>query len=123
MTAASPPVPADVPAPDTSLADTASRPPRWGWTVIARKELADHLHGVRWLILLVVLGLTAAIPLYFASGEIRSAAAAATGAPAVFLALFTLGSTQFPSGSTRSTARAPSGHFPACSPSRSTATT
>jgi len=96
MTAASAPVPADVPAPDASLAETASRPPRWGWTVIARKELADHLHGVRWLILLVVLGLTAAIPLYFASGQIRSAAAAATGAPAVFLALFTLGSTQFP---------------------------
>jgi ABC-2 type transport system permease protein len=84
-----------------------TRPPRWGWTVVARKELADHLRfarnpdgswdiGARWLILLLVLALAAAIPLYFASARIRDAAAAATGAPAVFLALFTLGSTDFP---------------------------
>lgn len=73
-----------------------TRPPRWGWTVVARKELADHLLGARSLVLLVALALAAAIPLYFASARIRDAAPAATGAPAVFLALFTLGSTDFP---------------------------
>ena len=79
----------------TAAASTplASRPPRFGWLVVARKELADHLHGVRWLVLLVILALSVAIPLFFASGRIRDAAPAATGAPAVFLALFTLGST------------------------------
>jgi ABC-2 type transport system permease protein len=73
-----------------------TRPPRWGWTVVARKELADHLLGARSLVLLIALALAAAIPLYFASARIRDAAPAATGVPAVFLALFTLGSTDVP---------------------------
>jgi ABC-2 type transport system permease protein len=73
-----------------------TRPPRWGWTVVARKELSDHMAGARSLVLLVALGLAAAIPLYFASTRIRDAAPAATGAQAVFLALFTLGSTDYP---------------------------
>ncbi len=42
--------------------------------------------------LLIVLGLAAAIPLYFAADQIRSIAPQASGAAAVFLALFTLGS-------------------------------
>jgi ABC-2 type transport system permease protein len=84
-----------------SVADPAdeepeTRPPRWGWTVVARKELADHLLGARSLVLLIALALAAAIPLYFASARIRDAAPAATGVPAVFLALFTLGSTDVP---------------------------
>ena len=41
-----------------------------------------------------MLGLAAAIPLYFAADRIRALAPAASGAPAVFLALFTLGSQQ-----------------------------
>jgi len=81
---------------DLALDDPDSRPPRWGWTIVARKELADHLTGARSLILLIALGLAAAIPVYFASGRIRDAATAASGAPAVFLALFTLGSTDVP---------------------------
>jgi ABC-2 type transport system permease protein len=73
-----------------------TRPPRWGWTVVAGKELTDHLLGARSLVLFVALALAAAIPLYFSSARIRDVAPAASGAPAVFLALFTLGSTDVP---------------------------
>ncbi len=62
-----------------------------GWRIIAAKEFADHVVSVRFLIVLVVLGLAAAIPLYFASDEIRNAAQSATSVPAVFLLLFTIG--------------------------------
>ncbi len=69
---------------------------RPGWTVIGGKELSDHLNSVRFLVLLAVLALVAVIPLYFASGRIRDLAEQASGAQAVFLALFTLGSQQVP---------------------------
>ena len=68
------------------------RVPHSGWRVIAAKEFGNHLLSVRFFVLLVVLGLAAAIPLYFAADRIRALAPAASGAPAVFLALFTLGS-------------------------------
>ena len=83
---------------------TASAPPREprvlrvphaGWRVIAAKELGDHLLSVRFIVLLVVLGLAAAIPLYFAADIIRAAAPEASGSPAVFLALFTIGSQDY----------------------------
>jgi len=66
--------------------------PRAGWRVVAAKEFGDHLLSVRFIVLLIVLGLAAAIPLYFAADQIRSVAPQASGAAAVFLALFTLGS-------------------------------
>lgn len=65
--------------------------PRAGWRVVAAKEFGDHLLSVRFIVLLFVLGLTAAIPLYFAAGQIRDAAPDASGVAAVFLFLFTLG--------------------------------
>ncbi len=68
------------------------RVPHAGWRVIAAKELGDHLLSVRFIVLLIVLGLAAAIPLYFAADLIRAAAPRASEAPAVFLALFTIGS-------------------------------
>jgi ABC-2 type transport system permease protein len=71
---------------------TALRIPRSGWRVIAAKEFGDHLLSVRFIVLLVVLGLAAAIPLYYAADQIRSLAPQASGVPAVFLALFTVGS-------------------------------
>ena len=83
---------------------TASAPPREprvlrvphaGWRVIAAKELGDHLLSLRFIVLLVVLGLAAAIPLYFAADIIRGAAPQASGSPAVFLALFTIGSQDY----------------------------
>jgi ABC-2 type transport system permease protein len=66
-----------------------------GWRVIAIKELGDHVTSIRFIVLLVVLGIAAAVPLYFASGQIRDAAEQASGVPAIFLALFTLGSQGF----------------------------
>ena len=83
---------------------TASAPPREprvlrvphaGWRVIAAKELGDHLLSLRFIVLLVVLGLAAAIPLYFAADIIRGAAPQASGSRAVFLALFTIGSQDY----------------------------
>src|SRR5207249_1011019 len=68
--------------------------PPAGWRIVAEKELGDHLMSVRFVVLLFVLGLAAAIPLYFAADQIRSVAPQASGASAVFLALFTIGSQQ-----------------------------
>jgi ABC-2 type transport system permease protein len=83
-------------APAAELPTTETDAPRRprlpaGWRVVASKEIGDHVLSVRFLVLLIVLGLAAAIPLYFAADRIRDAAQAASGAPAVFLALFTLG--------------------------------
>jgi ABC-2 type transport system permease protein len=64
---------------------------RPGWITIAGKELADHLLSVRLYVLLVVLGIAALIPLYFAGETIRSAGSSASGVPAIFLYLFTIG--------------------------------
>lgn len=65
--------------------------PRAGWMVVAGKEFADHLWSARFLVLLIVLGLAALIPMYFAADAIRDAASQVTGASSVFLFLFTFG--------------------------------
>ena len=64
--------------------------PRAGWMVVARKEFADHLLSARFTVLLIVLGLAAAIPLYFAADAIRSVASQVSGGNAIFIALFWL---------------------------------
>jgi ABC-2 type transport system permease protein len=64
--------------------------PRAGWMVVARKELADHLLSSRFLVLFIVVGLAALIPIYFAADEIRSAASTVSGSEAIFVALFWL---------------------------------
>jgi ABC-2 type transport system permease protein len=64
--------------------------PRAGWMVVGRKEFTDHLLSARFVVLLIVLGLAAAIPLYFAADAIRSAASTVSGATAIFIALFWL---------------------------------
>jgi ABC-2 type transport system permease protein len=79
----------EAPAKATERAELRKLPA--GWRIIAAKEFADHVVSVRFLIVLVVLGLAAAIPLYFASDEIRNAAQSASSVPAVFLLLFTIG--------------------------------
>ncbi len=80
------------PAPAAAAATPSARGPRLrpGWLTIAEKELTDHLLSVRLYVLLIVLGVAALIPLYFAAETIRSLASSASGAPAVFLAMFTL---------------------------------
>ena len=82
------PAPAEQQAETAALRDSL---PRAGWRVVAAKEFGDHLLSVRFIVLLLVLGLTAAIPLYFAAAKIRDAAPDASGAAAVFLFLFALG--------------------------------
>ncbi|MEJ7748222.1 MAG: ABC transporter permease [Candidatus Limnocylindrales bacterium] len=64
--------------------------PGSGWTVVGGKEFGDHLLSVRFVVLVIVLGLAAAIPLYFAAAAIRDVASTVTDAQAVFVALFWL---------------------------------
>jgi ABC-2 type transport system permease protein len=93
MTAAATPA-TTAPAPGTERVGSSQVPStrlRPGWLTIASKEFADHLLSVRFYVLLVVLGVAALIPLYFAAERIRALAPAASGQPAVFLALFVLG--------------------------------
>jgi len=80
-------IPAPPPAPPSDRG--AMTRPRW--TTIAAKEFADHILSVRFYVLLLILGVAALIPLYFAAEQIRSLASSASGASAVFLALFTIG--------------------------------
>ena len=74
---------------DEGMADARQRLPS-GWRIVAAKEFADHLSSVRLYVLFLVLGAAALIPMYFAAERIRSLAGAASGAQAVFLALFWL---------------------------------
>jgi ABC-2 type transport system permease protein len=67
-----------------------------GWMTIASKELADHLLSVRFVVLLVILVIAAAVPLYFAADLLRGAAPQASGQPALFLYLFTVGPQDIP---------------------------
>lgn len=96
--ASSPPPPTAPPA-DGDVADERperSMRTRPGWTVIAEKELADHLHSARMAVLLVLLGIVAFVPLFFAAQQITGQASGASQTPAVFLFLFTLGPEQVP---------------------------
>ena len=60
-----------------------------GWTVIAAKELGDHLSSVRFIILLLLLGLVGVGTVYTVAQRIRDVAPDATGFSGVFLLLFT----------------------------------
>ena len=77
-------------APATPL--PAARPersvPRAGWMVVARKEFADHILSARFFVLLLILGVVAAVPLYLTADVIRSDAGNASGGQAIFIALF-----------------------------------
>ena len=68
-----------------------------GWMVVMGKELTEGLTSLRFLILLALLALAAAAPVYAASGAIRDAAEGASGVAALFLALFTIGADPVPS--------------------------
>jgi ABC-2 type transport system permease protein len=68
-----------------------------GWMVVMGKEVAEGLTSLRFIILLALLALAAAGPVYAASGAIRDAAESASGAAAVFLALFTVDAQPVPS--------------------------
>jgi ABC-2 type transport system permease protein len=70
----------------------AERAPSGGWRTIAAKELADHLGSVRFFVLLLVVTVAAIVPLLFISSDINSQAPTLSGTPALFLALFVVGS-------------------------------
>lgn len=61
-----------------------------GWAVIARKEFADHILSVRFLALLVLLGLGALGSVYSAATALRDVASATNGTETLFLRLFTV---------------------------------
>lgn len=69
---------------------------RPGWQVIAAKEFADHVLSIRFLVLTIVLGMAAAAAVYATAGAIRDIASDATGAPSLFLKLFTISSGDIP---------------------------
>jgi ABC-2 type transport system permease protein len=69
---------------------------RGGWRIVARKELADHLHSIRLLILLVLVALAGLAAVHAASGPMRDAANEATQLPSPFLLLFTLSPERIP---------------------------
>lgn len=66
----------------------AERAPSGGWRTIAAKELADHLGSVRFIVLLVIVGVAAVIPTYLTSTTITDSAPQLAGRSAVFLLLF-----------------------------------
>lgn len=70
----------------------SERAPSGGWRTIAGKELADHLESIRFIVLLLVIGVAAIVPLYFVSTDISANAPQLAGSPALFLALFIVGS-------------------------------
>lgn len=76
-------------APEASTA-TAVRRRRAGWRAVARKELADHLRSVRFLLLVVLLSLSAIAAVVAAAGRLREVAPEVVGLPSVFLRLFTI---------------------------------
>ena len=78
-----------VSASEVTAPHPAARLRRAGWRVVAAKELADHLLSVRFLVLLVLVGLAAAGSVYAAAGGIRDVAPEASETPALFLRLFT----------------------------------
>lgn len=60
-----------------------------GWRVIAVKEFADQVTSVRFLLLTVVLSLAAAAAVYSTAGALKNVASDASGAPSLFLLIFT----------------------------------
>jgi ABC-2 type transport system permease protein len=100
VTADATPISPGEPVAATEPGDLPAEPrwsvPRRGWGVIAEKEFSDHLTSLRFVVLTVVLGLAALVPLYFVADRIRGLASQASGAQAVFLALFTIAAAQPP---------------------------
>jgi ABC-2 type transport system permease protein len=62
---------------------------RAGWRVIAGKEFAEQVTSVRFLVLTIVLSLAAAAAVYSTAGALRDVASQASGAPSLFLVMFT----------------------------------
>jgi ABC-2 type transport system permease protein len=94
MTTAEPTATPVTPAPPAAE-PAPSAPPSSGWMVVAAKEFADQLLSVRFIVLFAILGLAAAFPLFIAAERIRDLAQEASGAQAVFIAMFIIGPQDF----------------------------
>ncbi|AYY13122.1 ABC transporter permease [Actinobacteria bacterium YIM 96077] len=70
---------------------------RSGWRVVAEKEFADHITSIRFLVLLVVIGLACLAAVVSAASFLRESATEASDATSVFLLLFTQSPEQIPS--------------------------
>lgn len=80
------------------LQGTGSPPTgRAGWRAVAAKEFADHITSVRFVILLVVIGLACVAAVSSAAGHLRDAASEASDVTSPFLLLFTQSPEQIPS--------------------------
>lgn len=79
-----------------AAAEVRTFSPGWGWRVIAGKEFADHVTSIRFIILIVLLGLGAIAAVYAAAGGLREAAEDVSGAPGLFLSLFTVSPERIP---------------------------
>jgi ABC-2 type transport system permease protein len=69
---------------------------RRGWLIVARKEFADHVRSVRFIILIALVSLAGLAAIHSASGPIRDTAESASATPSVFLFLFTLSPDRVP---------------------------
>jgi ABC-2 type transport system permease protein len=67
-----------------------------GWRIVAGKEFRDHIHSVRFVILVVLVSLAGLASVHSASGPIRDAASQTTDVPSIFLYLFTLAPDRVP---------------------------
>src|SRR3954471_1447833 len=76
--------------------DDTRTPLRGGWWIVARKELADHVHSVRFVILVILVALAGLASVHSASGPIRDAASQTTDVPSIFLYVFTLAPDRVP---------------------------
>ncbi len=63
---------------------------RSGWAIIARKEFADHILSIRFIALLVLLGLVGVGTVYAAATALKDAAPATANTPGLFLRLFSV---------------------------------
>ena len=84
--------------PEGASGDATRELPRLqaGWRAVAAKELADHVLSIRFIVLVLLLGLVAAGAVYAAASSIRDVATDASGASHLFLRLFTVAPEQLP---------------------------
>lgn len=96
MTASVASAPDAIVEPTPDHGDVVAHRLRGGWRIVARKEFEDHIHSVRFVILVVLVSLAGLASVHSASGPIRDAANQTTDVPSIFLYLFTLAPDRVP---------------------------
>lgn len=85
-----------VASPAEPIGAARARPFRGGWRIVARKEFADHVRSIRFVLLVVLIALAGLAAVHSAAGPIRDAAEDASATPSIFLYLFTLSPERVP---------------------------